>query len=1165
MLHFNQSIQCLLFFQLVFYSTVFAQYHQPISEPTFVENKGQWPEDVRFMTEVPGGYMWIGHRSFRTSMLSSNLPHGGEERKGQQFPHSIGHCYDLEFVGGQAKTIQSNGGRGETRYNFFLGNNPEKWGRNAHAFEEVFLNQMYSGVDVRLYRKGGALKYDLEAADPTAISLVKIQYKGLSGLELKDGKLILKTSIGNIVESIPLAYQIIDGQPVSVSCRYQVANGIVSFVFPKGLKKNHPIVVDPEVVFYTHSGSLADNWGSSAVGDNDGNSYSAGTVYGPGFPATIGAFDSLYNGTSPYPFSFDVGIQKFNKAGNKLLFSTYLGGIESESPHSLNVDEIGNLLIFGTTSSADFPITAQAFQSNFLGGPTIDPMVNNYRYRKGSDLFITRLDSSGQAILGSTFLGGTNNDGLLFTQNFLTMNYGDGYRGDITSAADGSVYLASLTSSNDFPVSNAHQSSSGGFVDGVVCRLSYGLDSLLWSTYLGGSEEDALFSIQMQGANRVVVCGGSRSFDFPIIAGAYQPNRFLAASPRKNASCDGVIASFSAETGGLLNSTFSGTSQYDQAYLTQTDPEGNVFIFGQTEGSMPKSDGKFGNANGRVFIQKFNPTLSTLIWGTTLGSTAQSTLVPSAFLVDSCGRIYISGWGGQSNYFFDEGFTGGTTAGFPVSFDAFKATTNGSDFYFGVLGEDANSLVFGSYYGGSPRGMHVDGGMSRFSKSGVITQATCGCKLGNQFFPGTTGSYSPTIKSTNCNQGVIRIDLGALKAKFAINAILGCDLTVTFLNESSNANQFVWYWGDGDSLVSNQPTVSHTYLSAGNYLVTLFAKSIGTCQSIAYYSDTLTVENPFPFVSDTVSYSYCKGDAFFPNIPSFFGIEKKWLTTNDIINGDFVNPFIRPSSPRLYTIEYTNSRGCKRNKYFQTIAKPSPTVSFLDSFELERCKAQGTYHARAYSDTSDFYFWRVNTAEYFGSSIQFPIENQNPILIFLKGSLGGCQDSMEVLVQVPPLDFKVVSNFHVKPNLLDCSEKEIAFLNTSTKAQSYRWDFGDGEFSTEKEPIHRFSAAGLYQVKLTASNSYCDSTLQLPIEYKPILIPSLFTPNGDGKNETFQILNVEESFSLDVYNRWGEKVYASEKYGNDWSANNLVEGVYFFQIRFQDNIQCASWVFVVKE
>src|SRR5665213_1861309 len=219
---------------------------------------------------------------------------------------------------------------------------------------------------------------------------------------------------------------------------------------------------------------------------------------------------------------------------------------------------------------------------------------------------------------------------------------------------------------------------------------------------------------------------------------------------------DGYVSHLNAAGSSLLQSSYIGTSGYDQAYFVQLDQSSNVYLFGQTAGAYPVTGGVYSNPNGGQFIHKLNPTLSATIYSTVFGSGGNTpNISPAAFLVDTCENVYTSGWGGQC---IPYGSTG-TTFGMPVTANAFQQTTDGCDFYFFVLKKNAASLWYASFFGGvGGSDEHVDGGTSRFDKRGVIYQSVCAGCGGTNNFPTTVGAWSQTNNSFNCNNAVIKLD-----------------------------------------------------------------------------------------------------------------------------------------------------------------------------------------------------------------------------------------------------------------------------------------------------------------------------------------------------------------------------------------------------------------------
>ena len=207
---------------------------------------------------------------------------------------------------------------------------------------------------------------------------------------------------------------------------------------------------------------------------------------------------------------FDIVISKFDPTGTNLLFATYLGGSDNEEPQSIIIDNQENLVVMGRTYSTNFPVTAGAFQT-VQGG--------------GADIIVSKFDSTGTKLLASTYVGGSGDDGtnisaLEDSLGSLKHNYADDGRGDVVVDINNNVYIASCTSSPNFPVTpGAFQSNNKGLQDGCAFELSSNLASMVWGTYLGGGDEDAAYNIALNSKNEVYVAGGTASNNFPATAG----------------------------------------------------------------------------------------------------------------------------------------------------------------------------------------------------------------------------------------------------------------------------------------------------------------------------------------------------------------------------------------------------------------------------------------------------------------------------------------------------------------------------------------------------------------------------------------------------------------------------------------------------------------------
>lgn len=1132
----------------------------------FIPNKGQWIREVESMSAIPSGYVWVKSDALRFGLHRVRSHHAESEKEGTD---PLFHAYEMQFPGSKPGSWVEAGSRGQTRYQFFMGNDRSRWVSGLQANTELRRKELYPGVDLRLYFEGEKLKYDVEASNPESLQRFRIRYEGLSDIRLFNGSLYLKTALGEMVESIPQAWQICEGKKVQVNCRFVLEGNEIRFQFLEKLRSDCPVVVDPLLVFLTYSGGASDNWGNAAVGDVLGNAYIAGQIYGPTYPVTLGVFDPDFNGSSQNgPGSFDIGVMKFSPNGNQLLYSTFLGGAFSETPHSINVDSSGSLVVMGSTSSLNFPVTAGAFQSGFGGGTKVYPFSNfetDYQYTNGSDIFVTRFQPDFSGLVGSTYIGGTGNDGLMPIGNTLYMNYGDAHRGDVAILHDGSILIASLTnSSSSFPVTSG-STYGGGPLDGVVFRLSPNAGSLIWSRYLGGSEADALFSIQRIGNQQVAVCGGSRSVDFPTSASAAQSQKQPTLGNQKNSACDAVVAILNVETGNLDAATFAGTGQYDQAYLVQTDVDRNVYILGQTTGKMGRTAGHVGQDSGRVFIRKYPAALDTVLWSTTFGSTPNSALVPSAFLVDTCGRIYFSGWGGESNS-TGTGFTNGNTLGFPVTPDAIKGNSDGSDFYFCVLSPDAFALELGSYLGGNARGEHVDGGMSRFDPVGTIYQATCGCRFGNNFLQGTPGSYQPNIAGFNCNQGIIKINLGQLKAEYQISSTVQCDSTVTFRNLSINGRSYTWYFGDGDSLISDAPTITHTFPGPGEYIIRLQALNPNTCRKVDVYYDTIRIVNDLFVPQDTLRRDFCPGEIFDPALPPISGIIREWLPHPTIVNNNLIRPLLQPIQTTYYSIRNTTPLGCVYISRYLARQKTQYQLNAGVFLDLEPCLDSARIRlAAVLPDTADSYSWYFQGTRFgTGNPVSF-VPSDSGRYVFLAYSMDqGCTDSLRLEIDVPPFQQKLNPRFQAEPWLVNCAQIASRFQLNSDSGTFRLWNFGDGNLSYETHPVHLYASPGTYQVQVRVQNELCSFEWADSIFVPNPQIPNFLSSNSDDKNDVMAIPALPPGSGLAIYNRWGKEVFHSQDYQNNWSAADVEPGVYFFQLRLPSGESCRSWLQVFR-
>jgi hypothetical protein len=577
-------------------------------------------------------------------------------------------------------------------------------------------------------------------------------------------------------------------------------------------------------------------------------------------------------------------------------------------PHSIVSDAMGNIFLMGTTGSANFPTTAGAYQGLFVGGQAVDLGANQFygSYDQGCDLFVAKLSGVNGALLASTFVGGGGNDGLNLGVE-LNYNYGDVCRGEIAVDGLGAPWVATTTQSANFPMVGAFDGAMSGTSDAVVFRLAPDLGSMTWSSYLGGNADDSGYGIQFaQSAQRVYVTGGTRSNSFPGVAGSAQPTY--------GGGVDGFLALLepNGPTGwALARATYIGTAGYDQSYFVQLDSDDRPYACGQTTGNLSLVGAVYAtNPNGSTFVGQYTPDLTGLNLRTRVGLNQTSIdISPTAFLVSDCDEIYICGWGGETNTFNSAFITNSTTSGMPTTPDAEQLTTDGSDFWLGVLSPGAEALTYGTFFGGSFSNEHVDGGTSRFDKNGTVYQAVCAGCGGFDDFPTTPGSWSTNNLATNCNLGVFKFNLGSLSADIDIEApdVICPGEPVSFVNTSIGGTNYSWFFGDLDSSEEENPT--HTYLTAGEWEVMLVVSAgpdgTGCLAPDTAYATLFVAELPNPSIDEVEV--LCEGESV--TLQAWGVGDLAWTPHPTLTGGNTPTPTVTPVVTTTYTVEDSNACG----------------------------------------------------------------------------------------------------------------------------------------------------------------------------------------------------------------------------------------------------------------
>jgi hypothetical protein len=515
---------------------------------SFIENKGQWDKDILFKSSFKGGNLWVQRKKLMFHLkdyqqLRKN--HGGLSCDTCQNRELAIH---LNFEGCNPIEKYTPSTPSKEYYNYYLGNDQSKWASNVHSYSEAILHELYKGIDLRLIQEDEELKYEFHIqpnANPNQIKLAIIGAKTISVDAY--GQLQISTPLGNIIEKKPFVYQLIKGIKNEIRSAFEVIENKVQFKLGN-YDPSLPLIIDPILVFATYSGSVTDNFGMTATYGYDGTAYSGGTIFGNSYPTPDkGAYDITSNFTlvNDPGLCSDVFISKYTSDGKQMIWTSFLGGgsdyLGAETIHSLICDSNNNVYGFGATSSVNFPITSNAFQQTHKKGEEILINNNGALFKAiGTDIYTCKLSGDGKNLLGSTLIGGSGNDGLNYNimgksidysnkrilingtyylfipYDSLTTNYGDQFRGEIMLDSLNNIIIATSTRSTDFPLKNAFQSQLNGQQDGVIFKLKNDFSDLLFSSYLGGSNNDALYSVKLDSSYKIVFCGGTCSPDIYV-------------------------------------------------------------------------------------------------------------------------------------------------------------------------------------------------------------------------------------------------------------------------------------------------------------------------------------------------------------------------------------------------------------------------------------------------------------------------------------------------------------------------------------------------------------------------------------------------------------------------------------------------------------------------
>ncbi|MEP7290088.1 MAG: SBBP repeat-containing protein [Chloroflexota bacterium] len=675
---------------------------------SFIANAGQLDSSVRFEVRSSAGHLFFTPQGVTLALTTGSKSPKPVDDRSLALRHTptadttpqTSVTVRLNFDGASPNAILGGADQQPGIANFFIGNDPAQWHTNVPTFAGVTYHDLYPGIDLTYNGHGGVLKGTYTVAPHADPSLIRWHYDGATATRLDpiSGDLLIDAANGlTLTEQVPEVWQNgTDGVQHPVVAHYAVAaDGTAQFTLGT-YDSALPLVIDPGLVYSTYLGGSDYDVGAGIVVDSSGAAYVTGSTESTNFPTTPGSFQTAFNGVG------DVFVVKLNTAGTGLVYSTYLSG-GNDAPSAIAVDSSGSVYVTGHTSSTDFPTTVGAFQTIFGGS---------------NDAFATKLNTTGTALIYSTFLGGSGEDiGTAIAVN-----------------STGNAYITGYTYSPTFPTTpGAFQTTFNGVNDVFVVKLNAAGTGLAYSTFLGGNNIDSSSGIAVDGGGSAYVTGSTNSVNFPTTAGAFQ-------TIYSGGVADVFVAKLNSTGTALVYSTYLGGIQFDGGYAIAVDSSGSAYVMGHTGSTdFPTTVGAFQtiySGGGDVFVTKLNAAGSNLSYSTYLGSSNYDISIGIA--VDSSGSAYVVG---TTN-----------SAGFPTTAGAFQTVSGSYDAFATKLNTTGTALLYSTFLGGG--GDDIGDAIAVDSSGSVYVMG----HTGSTDFPTTVGAFQTIFRGSN-DAFITKLDL----------------------------------------------------------------------------------------------------------------------------------------------------------------------------------------------------------------------------------------------------------------------------------------------------------------------------------------------------------------------------------------------------------------------
>lgn len=632
-------------------------YDQPLF---FTENMGQWDDQVRFRAATDGATVWLTDGGIQYALSRSTGepfdPKLGPRKAvlGERESRFEDLFFGVKLLGSNPQPDVAGFSPKEFHFNYFVGNDPSRWKTSVPSFDTVIYHDIYSGIDMKYYGSADGIEYTFIVSPGADFSAIRLRYEGIESLSLDDeGRLLISTVWGTLLEELPAIYQIVDGEKIDIEGSFDVGdNRTFSFAISDDYRQDVELVIDPVLSFSSYLGGTGAQYPSDITEDSDGNIVILGYTRSLDYPTTGDAFQGVYVGGE-----FDAILTKISRLTSEIVYSTFIGGSLRDEEPRLVFGPGGDMYITGRTYSDDFP-TMNPFQST----------------RKGSDdSFILRLNSAGDQLLYSSYFGGSKEEDL----------------SRIAVDDLGYIYVCGITTSFDFPTMNPiSPEQTGGQYDGYMSKFYPAGDALVYSTYLGGRLDEEFQGLGVTDAGEAVVAGFTYSDDYPTLNPIYP----CLINPEGPIDC--IITKFAGDGSSLLFSTYLGGTEDEWFEDLALDDSGDIYMVG----SMESVDFEMINA-----LQPEHCQISPETWGADIFvavmSGAGDEVLFTTFLCGSLNDFGTSVDIGHDGSIYVCGITESEDF---ATFSAIDNTLGGEmDMVVARISQDRTRMIYSTYYGGS--------------------------------------------------------------------------------------------------------------------------------------------------------------------------------------------------------------------------------------------------------------------------------------------------------------------------------------------------------------------------------------------------------------------------------------------------------------------------------